>query len=505
MTASVSQYSRSGFTEAGRYVGTYRSGSRSKVINGYPYGASTAPPMTTEEQAERDEKLEAQMLTVRENWDKKWLPELESDLAAMRSAKLDELKSDALWDAVEKALELHTRHWFIHHRVVLPVIEQSNKLGKICEEILDSKDESVTSVLLHGAETMTVRSIKELEKLARFARESTEVRAAIEKGTGSEQVTAALEESEPGREWLESMRSYLEQFGYRCTGFDLSFPTWIEDQTLLFQIVRSLLKTSNSDAKNSQEQKLDAERDALLGKIREAGKDRPELLERFEKEYALGQQIWPLKEDHSHYIDQASTALVRITLAEVGRRLEANGAIDQADDVWYINLEEAKQCLVGNPAADIKQLVADRRSDRERFSKITPPKYLGTMPADHEAIDSATGETQSAVESGGTLRGTAASKGETSGVARVVLSPDDFHKVQDGDVLVCRSTAPMWTPLFKVISGLVSEAGGVLSHPAVVAREFNLPAVVGVQKATDLIEDGQLVTVSGTDGLVHIA
>jgi len=102
------------------------------------------------------------------------------------------------------------------------------------------------------------------------------------------------------------------------------------------------------------------------------------------------------------------------------------------------------------------------------------------------------------------LRGTAASAGSGTGRAVVVMSPDDFDKVRKGDVLVCRSTAPMWTPLFEIVAGLVSEAGGMLSHPAVVAREFGLPAAVGVRGATALIRDGQVINVSGTEGIVRL-
>ena len=86
----------------------------------------------------------------------------------------------------------------------------------------------------------------------------------------------------------------------------------------------------------------------------------------------------------------------------------------------------------------------------------------------------------------------------------MILTPDEFGKLNSGDILICRSTAPMWTPLFRVAAALVSEAGGVLSHPAVVAREVGLPAVVGITGVTSTIKDGQTVTVSGTDGLVHI-
>lgn len=501
MARSVGNRVRSGMTEATRYLRTYRPGGRSKIVNGYPYSASTAPPMTDEETAERTRSLDPAMTSVRANWDEKWLPELEADLAEFKTIPFADLTPEALLETLEKALTANSRHWNIHHRVVVPVIEQSNRLDGICNEILGTEDESVAAVLLHGTETLTVQSIKNLEALADTARSSDQVCEILKRESAAAEIIGALEEFDAGKEWLEKMKSYLHDFGYRCSGFDISFPTWVEDQTFLLQIVRNLLQSTDSDASaaTTREDRLDGERDALLAKVREAGRNTPELLAKFELNYELGQNIWPLKEDHSHYIDQASVAIVRIVIAEVGRRLQATGAIKQADDVWYIDLDEVNAALNGDVPSNLASLVADRRAERSRFSKITPPKNLGTFPPDHEGLT----EPDSPLESQGTLRGSAASKGEASGIARVVLSPDDFHKVNKGDVLVCRSTAPMWTPLFRIISALVSEAGGILSHPAVVAREFNLPAVVGVPNATNLITDGQPITVSGTDGVVH--
>lgn len=504
MTTSVGKFVGTGSKEASKYLGTYQTGGRSKIVSGYPYGASTAPPMTEEEKADRTRKIDAEMKTVRANWDTGWLPELEADLEEMKAAPYADLTPDALWKTVEKALALHSRHWNIHNRIVTPVIEQSNRLDRICGEILGAPDDSVAPVLLHGAETLTVKSIKNLETLADRARSDDQLCNVLERDAASAETIDALKQFEAGKEWLRDLESYLHEFGYRCTGFDLSFPTWVEDQTFVLQIVRNLLASSGSDTstETSRESQLDSERDALLAKVRDAARQNPELLKQFEYDYELGQQIWPLIEDHSHYIDQASTAIVRIAIAEVGRRLQSSSAIEQADDVWYLDLDEAKAALLEESKkkpGDLKSLVSGRRADRVRYSKITPPRYLGAFPPDHEEA----AEPGRPAETPGTLRGSAASKGEASGIARVVLSPDDFHKVSKGDVLVCRSTAPMWTPLFRIISALVSEAGGVLSHPAVVAREFNLPAVVGVPDATNLITDGQPVNVSGTDGLVH--
>jgi len=102
------------------------------------------------------------------------------------------------------------------------------------------------------------------------------------------------------------------------------------------------------------------------------------------------------------------------------------------------------------------------------------------------------------------LRGVGASAGTYRGIARVVLTTDDFAKVRPGDILVCKSTTPPWTPIFATIGALVTDAGGILSHGAIVAREYSLPAVMATKQATSRIADGAILLVDGTTGVVHI-
>jgi pyruvate,water dikinase len=501
MTVSVSEYSSAGGGRAVKELHGYRPGGRRKTINGYPYGAGAPGEMGAEQKAAREKAVNAAIETIRERWDTKLRPELEADLDEMKSVPFGELSEAELWQTVERFLELHDKHWYFHHLVVMPVIETSNRLEKAFAELAGEENRSAAHVLLHGTETLTIESVRGMDALAESARASEAVSAAICDGLSGQATLEKLAESSEGGAWLEKLRSYLHDFGYRCTGFDLIFPTWAEDPSFVLQVVRARL--GGPPRESVDDGGLIAERDRLLAMARAAGAGKPDKLREFEDVYARGQQTWPLKEDHSHFIDQASTALVRVALAEVGRRLASTGKLASADDVWFLDLAEAKGALTGDGAAHLKALTADRRETRASQSKLTPPKYLGTFPPDHEAAKSM--ERDLSAEGSSTLRGAAASKGEATGIARVVLSPDDFGKVQRGDILVCRSTAPMWTPLFEVVAALVSEAGGILSHPAVVAREFNLPAVVGVPRATSLIRDGQPVTVSGTDGLVHIS
>ena len=182
---------------------------------------------------------------------------------------------------------------------------------------------------------------------------------------------------------------------------------------------------------------------------------------------------------------------------------ELGNLLDDGEDVFYLELDEARKSL--ESPSPMQNVVSERSAQIEAWSKLSPVRFLGTIPAENppeEAI--AQVKAAEAADEPGALKGQAASAGRAYGPARVVITPAEFGKVKQGDVLVCRSTAPTWTPLFSIVAALVSEAGGVLSHPAIIAREHELPAVVGVAGATDLIVDGQRVEVDGDSGIVRI-
>jgi pyruvate,water dikinase len=135
----------------------------------------------------------------------------------------------------------------------------------------------------------------------------------------------------------------------------------------------------------------------------------------------------------------------------------------------------------------------------ERWSKVTPPESIGAPPAEDVTTSTALREAK------GTLSGTGASAGVARGPARVLMSLAEADRFRPGDVLVARTTMPAWTPLFAAACAVVTETGGVLGHAAVVAREYGIPAVLGVKDATALLRDGQLIEVDGSAGTVRVA
>jgi pyruvate,water dikinase len=206
-------------------------------------------------------------------------------------------------------------------------------------------------------------------------------------------------------------------------------------------------------------------------------------------------QLAGLRETHKFPLAMAF-AVMREHLKAVGRELAAAKVLDQADDVFFLDLGDARRGLAGE---DLRTLVAERREAYEQELKRRHiPRLLLSDGTEPEAL-----ATQAA-QADGALAGSPASTGTVTGRARVVLEPVGAH-LEPGEILVAPSTDPGWTPLFLTAGGLVMEMGGSGSHGAVVAREYGIPAVVGVPDATHKIETGQLITVDGAAGLVSLA
>jgi pyruvate,water dikinase len=218
----------------------------------------------------------------------------------------------------------------------------------------------------------------------------------------------------------------------------------------------------------------------------------------------------PLTPDHHFYCDQGTNARVRIVLIAIGRNLERAGVLDDAEDVMYLHYGELRELMAGSHDFDAKDLVSDRRDEREDAEEIRPRSWVGTVT--QEALDFpyvANWGFPEKFERGeptttGELRGLAASPGVVEGRARFVASPEEFSQVEEGEILVCRMTNPAWVVVFTKIGGLITEAGGTTSHPAVVAREFAIPAVVGASGAGERVKTGDLVRVNGSSGVVEI-
>ena len=281
---------------------------------------------------------------------------------------------------------------------------------------------------------------------------------------------------------------------------DFAFPSWVEEPSLY---LTELAKRIDRPATPAEERRtrLRGEADALAARTRERLADRPDDLARFERLLTLARDIGPLTEGHNYWIDRMAQSRLRQLSMRIGRRLARRARSSEPDDVLFLDRAEVAAVLVS--PRDRRAVVAERRERHARQQELRPPTFVGKAPdrgPGRRPVRGAARRPRTPDE----LRGTGASAGVVRGTARVALGSEDFGRVQPGDIIVCPSSNPSWVPVFAIAGGLVTNTGGVIRHAAVVAREFGLPAVVGIANATMHIADGRLIEIDGRRGIVQL-
>jgi pyruvate,water dikinase len=350
-------------------------------------------------------------------------------------------------------------------------------------------------------------SIKDLWRLKEEIKADRELTAAFEGGTAAD-VVRRLQGTARGRDFLAGgLEPHQAAFGYKSIwSHEFAYPTWREDPAPILEAIRGYLASDYDYPANLRavREDLEAAERELMDGVTGAGR------ERLRHALDLSLNMNPLTPDHHFYVDQGTNARLRIVLIGIGRRLTEAGVLEDPEDVVYLHYDELRELMADHAAHDAKELVSDRRDEREDAAEIRPRSWVGTVT--QEALDFPYAVNWGFPEkflagepaTSGEVRGLAASAGVVEGPARFVSSPEEFSDVDDGDVLVCRMTNPAWVVLFTKIGGLVTEAGGTTSHPAVVAREFGVPAVVGASNAGDRIRTGDRVRLNGSTGVVEI-
>jgi len=376
----------------------------------------------------------------------------------------------------------------------------------VIAEVKGDVDPALPGRLQSSVEDRNWDSIEALWQMKEEIKGDDELRAAFDADTAGD-IMRALQGSDRGLRFVrERLEPYQQEFGYKSIwSHEFSFPTWRENPAPIVEAVRGYLATDYDYPAAISAVKKDLE-DAIAELMNGVTDDRDKLQEALD----LSLRMNPLTPDHHFYIDQGTNARVRLAAVALGRKLVEAGALDDPGDVVYLRYNELRLLAADPQASDAKSLVSSRRDERERQAVVRPPEWLGTATEDALAFpywslwgfpEKFHREPPAKVDE---VTGLAASPGVVEGTARIVSSTDEFDQVQQGEILVCQMTNPAWVVLFTKIGGLVTDAGGVASHPAVVAREFGIPAVVGTSLATDRISTGDRVRVNGTTGTVEV-
>jgi pyruvate,water dikinase len=303
---------------------------------------------------------------------------------------------------------------------------------------------------------------------------------------------------EGGQEAHDALRAYLDKYGMRGVGeIDVTRTRWREAPTILVPLILSNIKNFEPGAgsRKLEQGRREAARkeEELLERLRQLP-DGPQKAEETQRMIRRLRTFMGYREYPKYGIVNRYFLYKQALLEEAGRLVRAS-VLQSREDIYYLSLQELRE-VVRTHELD-GRIVSQRKAEHERNRKLTPPRIF---TSDGEIV---TGAYKRAGLPAGALAGLAVSAGVVEGRARVLSDMADAE-LEAGDILVTAFTDPSWTPLFVSIKGLVTEVGGLMTHGAVIAREYGLPAVVSVENATRLIKDGQHIRVHGTDGYVEI-
>ncbi|AKH44227.1 pyruvate,water dikinase [Altererythrobacter atlanticus] len=516
-----------------------------RVINGRVFIGGV--PVTDPEEIEaRTAEFQQRAFYYYENWEKlydQWKEKMKAliaDAQALPTPSLPDLEpietthtgkgvaaNHALIDTYRKQLEGYYRMWHHHFEFLLLGYGAYLTFFDFCKRAFPEISDQAISRMVAGMEAEIFKPDEEVKRLARRA---------VELGVDShfhdemeiEQVLGALDQlGENGREWLQELETSRHPwFNVNVgDGFYHYHRSWNDDLSMPFAALPGYIdKVKKGENIERPMDQLVAEREQLVSDYREL-LDSEEDKATYDQLIGLAHRVFPYVEGHKFYCEHWYTNLFFNKIREYGALLRDHGFWEAEEDVFHLTHYELESAIVdlmlawssGSAPLGPKRwpaIIAQRKQAIEAWAEATVPPALGAVPdvIDDPAIVMLWGITRENLdtwlsdgeENENELKGFAACSGVVEGTARVVKSVKEIGRLEEGDILVCQVTNPTWAPIFQKISAAVSDIGGSMSHMAIVAREYGLPAVVGTGAATQKIRDGQRIRVDGGRGVVTL-
>jgi pyruvate, water dikinase len=517
-----------------------------RIINGRVYigGNAVTDPA---EIARRTEEFQKRAFYYYANWERlyaQWrekMMKLIQDAQALPKPELPEFEplehvhagrgvasNHYLLDTYQKTLEGYFRMWHHHFEFLLLGYGAYLTFFAFCKKAFPEITDQTIARMVAGMEAEIFRPDDELRRLARRAVELG-VDTKFQQRVPAEDIIATLQQSgEPGRAWLEELETSRHPwFNINVgDGFYHYHRAWNDDLSMPFACLPEYIRRVKSgESLERPIERLRAERQELIDGYRDLlGTDEERAA--YDQMITLAHRVFPYVEGHKFYCEHWYTNLFFNKIREFGALLAAHGFFPDAEDAFHLSHYELELAIIdlmtswsnGSPPrgpAHWPNIVAERRAALAVWAKHETPPALGPVPdvIDDPAIVMLWGITREnldawlSADSGADsneIKGFAASNGVVEGPARIVKSVEEISRLQQGDILVCQITNPTWAPIFQTIVAAVSDIGGSMSHAAIVAREYGLPAVVGTGNATSRIKDGQRIRVDGGRGIVTI-
>ena len=489
----------------------------SRFVNGYPY--ITAIKTTEEEARAREPIFREKIKPFLENFDGVWDP-LKADLLATYKAAR-ESRGLKEWDDIKKLSNHELLSFFLdfvfvinrkegetHFYMLMAAYYISGLFQEMWRTMFGVEPGIDPSFhrLMSGFEASDIIFTRGLWRLGRKA-----VEAGLEdvfKKNGDEDVIEALKGSDAGRKWLAAYHEYLLEHGWRADRMHAyDYPTWLEKPSIGIARIKFMMSEPvfpfdvNRERVNRERQEGEKE---ILAKVPEAQRDAFGLL----MKAAQKSGYW--SEDHGYYCDLYVGAMGRWLLSEFGRRFAQAGCIDDAEDVHYLHPNEVRKAAIPMGRINLRPYVERRKKLHKEYLDMEPAPFFGDISQAQSVLRSdptLSVSTQLPIvreELKADLYGAAGAPGFVEGIARVILSFDQLSQLQPGEILVAPGTSASWTVVFSVIKALVTDGGGALSHPVIMAREFGIPCVSGCVEGTRKIKTGQKIRVDGNQGVVFI-
>ena len=513
-----------------------------RIVNGYVY-ISGNPVTDPEKVGERVEYFQRRAGYYFEHWDEiyaTWKQKMEALIAEITELPVPDLpeyepdelmleddRNTAFYDMLDaygRTLRAADLMWQHHFELLLLGYGAYVTFSDFCKSSLPDIPEQHIAQMVAGIDVLLFKPDAELRRLAKLAVD-TGVDGAFAEGRSPQEIDAELEQSDTGRRWLEELEQIKDPWFNMATGDGLYhyYRSWYDDPSIAYASVVGhvrALKAGEQVLRPSDE--LARERDRLAqgyGALLDE-----QTRKTFDELLGLSRMVFPYVEEHKFFCDYWFLTRWWNKVREFGALLAKHGFLDDAEDIFQLGRHEVSTALDellltwatgGIPLGPSHwpPIVARRKELLARLGNWTPPPALGATPesiTDPMSIMLWGITTQRVQEwahadaGGGRLTGAAASPGVVEGPARVVVGVEEIGGVRDGDVLVCPITSPAWAPIFSNVSAVVTDIGGVMSHAAIVCREYGLPAVVGTGRATAEISTGQTIRVDGTSGVVTI-
>lgn len=515
-----------------------------RMINGRVY-IGGIPVTDPDEIAERSKEFEQRAFYYFEHWDRlyaQWKDKMAALIEAAEKRPAPELPTYQPLDQVHagrgialnhdvialwhETVEGYLRMWQHHFEFLLLGYGAYLVFFDFCKSTFPEIEERAVAQMVQGIESEMFRPDEELKKLARKAVELG-VDDVFEHHDPGDILSALDTRGDAGRAWLDALAQARDPWFNVNTGdgFYHDDLSWQDDLSVPFSAIAGYLpKARAGETLLRPLEEVRRERDAMIEEYR-ALLESDDQRAAFDQMLGLAHNVFPYVEGHKFYCEHWYTNVFFNKVREFGALLADHGFFGNAEDIFMLTRFEVEQalsdlCLAwsagGNPTGPDywPAKVAERHDAVAAWADADMPPALGPLPSAVEdpAIRLLWGINEETLESWlnagnedpNVIRGTAASAGTVEGTARVISSIKDMDQLGQGDILVCKITNPSWAPVFHRIAAAVSDIGGSMSHAAIVAREYNLPAVVGTGDGSRRIKDGQRIRVDGARGIVTI-